>query len=132
MNKIILSALKSNRNIAEIVGQVLDQDKDKPIYFVGYHPTMELVAVIDTLIHQGYNQSNVITNQTGGQDCQCGRQDCACQMLSKTLMPDNLFLYSVVEHPDLVKIMPKLGGSVIWVINVDHPQKDEIIQWVSS
>jgi len=129
---LILSNLNSNRNIAEVVGQILDQDKDKPIYFVGYHPSMELVAVIDTLIHQGYQQHNIITNQTEGKECGCGRQDCACKMLTKRLLPDNLSLFDHGQHPDLVKIIPKLGDSVIWVINDDHPQRDEIIQWISS
>lgn len=129
--KIISASLASNRDIAEILGQILDQDKDKPIYFVGYNPSMELVTVIDTLIQQGYCQNTIITNFES-RVCDCGEKACACKRLREKILPDNLFIFNQVQHPDLVKIIPKLGVEIIWVINTDHPQQNEIVQWISS
>lgn len=128
---IILSGLNSNRQVAEVVGIILDQKKDRPIYFVGHHPSDELVSVIDAIVGQGYFQNVVITNMTS-KVCECGGQDCACKMLKIKLLPENLFIFDELQHPDLVKIVPKLGDAVMWVINTNHPQKDELVQWISS
>lgn len=127
---IILSSLSDSKEIVGAVEQIIGQDKNKPIYFIGHHPSMGLMTVIDGLISKGYCQNNVITNQSGGENCECGQRDCACKMLNKRLL-DNLFLFNETQYPDLIKIIPQLGSAVIWVINTEHPQKEEIVQWVS-
>lgn len=128
---IILSDLNSNRQVAEVVGQIIGQYKNKPVYFVGYRPSSELVSVVDAIMGQGYYQSAIITNLPS-KTCECGGRNCACEMLKNKLLPENLFIFDKTQHPDLLKIMPKLGAAVIWVINTDHPQKNEIIQWIKS
>ncbi len=127
----IISGLNSNRQVAEVVGIILDQKKDRPIYFVGHHPSDELVSVIDAIIGHGYCQNVLVTN-LASKACHCGDTTCACQRLRDKLLPDNLFIFNQDQHPDLIKIIPKLGDSVIWVINADHPQQEEIVRWISS
>ncbi len=128
--KIVLP-LTENRDIAMVVGSILGQDKAQLVCFVGYQPSGLLVSVIDTLISQGYCHSMVVTNLESGL-CHCQGEDCICKQLRDKLLPDNVFIFTAQQHPDLVKILPKLGADTTWVINADHPQKDEIIQRISS
>lgn len=129
--KIVLP-LTENRDIARTVGSILDQNKANLICFVGHKPSGLLVSVIETLISQGYCHNMVVTNLAEGENCHCGGHDCACRWLKDKLLPDNVFLFDKTQNPDLVKMMPKLGNSVTWVINADHPQQEEIIQRISS
>jgi hypothetical protein len=129
--KTIVSKLNSSREMAEAVHQIIGLPKNMPIYFIGYRPSDLLVSMIDFLIHEGFCQNVVITNMEE-ETCHCGGANCACQWLKDKLLPDNVFLFDNAQNPDLVKIVPKLGESVIWVVNTDHPQQNEIVQWISS
>ena len=121
---------KLETSSAQVIVEITTGSKNSMVCFVGHHPSTEMLSVIDTIIRLGYCQIMVVTNALE-QGCNCG-QNCACKKLQEKLPVDSIFLFDEVQHPDLVKILPKLGADTIWVINADHSQKDEIIQWISS
>lgn len=127
----VLLPLTGTKDLAKVVGSIWGQDKSRLVCFVGYNPSELLISAIDTLISQGYCHIMVVTNMESD-TCHCQREGCICRQIRDKLLPDNVFIFTEKQHPDLAKILPKLGADAIWVVNTEHPQKNEIIQRISS